>query len=344
MNKEKIGKIVIILFIIIIVCVLTLLVFSDRPQERQSGLGVNWTRVTANPGFSPRDSFSTVVFRNKIWIIGGLDTNIGQFRKDIWYSEDGRNWFPGNTSLDFLDGRGGQNAVVFDDKIWIMGGSDGSGGIAGDIWSSDDGIIWTQVTPMAEFGPRTDLSSVVFNDRLWIMGGERDLGKTDHLRDVWYSSDGISWQQASPFIKFKPLWRQNLLAFDGSIWDIGNVYYRANLSDDYNEIWKTKNGRDWTPITSHAPFPARSRPGYAVFDDRMWIIGGVTFDFTFLTDVWYSSDGRKWTQATKNAGFSENTTEHSVPVMFVLKDKMWIIRSYSDAGKFKNDIWYSENV
>ena len=47
--------------------------------------GINWYQATPNANFSKRQSHSSVVFNNKIWVIGGGDNT--SFYNDVWYSE-----------------------------------------------------------------------------------------------------------------------------------------------------------------------------------------------------------------------------------------------------------------
>ena len=69
--------------------------------------------------------------------------------------------------------------VVFDDKIWLMGGiEDGQAKLPyalhvhkGDVWVSEDGRDWRLVTDKADWGERRAQASVVFKDKIWLIGG-----------------------------------------------------------------------------------------------------------------------------------------------------------------------------
>ena len=61
--------------------------------------------------------------------------------------------------------------VVFNDQLWLIGGSDSSYNLKNDVWSSTDGFRWTQHTANAAFSPRSNHEVVVFNNRLWLIGG-----------------------------------------------------------------------------------------------------------------------------------------------------------------------------
>ena len=55
-----------------------------------------------------------------MWIIGG-DANQGHYQNDIWNSENGRHWEKVIDSVPWAP-RVLHYTVVFDDKIWVIGG------------------------------------------------------------------------------------------------------------------------------------------------------------------------------------------------------------------------------
>jgi hypothetical protein len=75
-----------------------------------------------------------------------------------------------------------------------------------------------------------------------------------------------------------------------------------------------------------------------VFDNKIWVIGGIDVNNTRVNDVWYSSDGFNWIQITANAGWSSRYDHSAV----VLNNKIWIMGGNGSAG-FLNDVWSSSN-
>ncbi len=71
------------------------------------------------------------------------------------------------------------SSVVFDNKIWVIGGSFSPNPL-NDVWSSTDGITWTEETASAEWGARISHRSVVFNNKIWRTGGDPNID------EVWY--------------------------------------------------------------------------------------------------------------------------------------------------------------
>ena len=129
-----------------------------------------------------------VVFRNKLWIIGGApssgrpdQTPTGALN-DVWSSPDGVSWMQDVKNAPWSP-REAANAVVFDDKIWVFGGRGYS-----DIWSTSDGKNWKLVNSSPDFGLGEGSGFAVFDGKLWIYGG---IGRND----VWFSADGKKWTQ-----------------------------------------------------------------------------------------------------------------------------------------------------
>jgi hypothetical protein len=93
---------------------------------------VTWTQATANAQWPARVIHSSVVFDNKMWVMGGGAS--GGYLNDIWYSSDGVSWTQATGNADW-SARGAHSSVVFDNKMWVIGGDDGSN-VLNDVWYS----------------------------------------------------------------------------------------------------------------------------------------------------------------------------------------------------------------
>lgn len=65
--------------------------------------------------------------------------------------------------------RNGHSCVVFQDKIWLIGGTDGA--YKNDVWYSSNGKEWFYATSNAPWSARGYTHVLVYQNRLWIMGG-----------------------------------------------------------------------------------------------------------------------------------------------------------------------------
>ena len=78
----------------------------------------------------------------------------------------------------------GYNAVIFDDKIWLLG-CNRNGRFSSQVLVSNDGKNWEGKD--APWTPRGGIAATVFNGKLYMTGGKYG-GTPDHV-DFVYSND-----------------------------------------------------------------------------------------------------------------------------------------------------------
>src|SRR5207247_1965545 len=145
--------------------------------------------------------------------------------------------------------------VAFRDKLWLFGGADRVGQdfstehSLNDVWSSDDGRRWTQVTASAPWPAREGAKVVVLGDKLLMLGG-------DGQADVWSSTDGVNWTQLSAAAEWKPRFGYAASVFGDKLWVYSGWHGRP--TDALNAVWYSADGRTWTRQTEHAPWTPRS--------------------------------------------------------------------------------------
>ncbi len=97
---------------------------------------------------------------------------------------------------------------------------------------------------------------------------------------------------------------------------------------------------DWSLLTGNAAFSPRVFASSAVFDGRVWIIGGANSIYNttaFYNDVWYTYNGIDWFAATRNAEWSPRMRQTT----FVYNNKMWVVAGQEFTGAWLKDVWYS---
>jgi len=287
---------------------------------------IQWTRATASASFSKRSEHTSVVFDNKMWVIGGSMGGFTTF-SDVWYSSDGATWTRATASAPF-SGRRLHTSVVFDNKMWVIGGRDGYY-YPGDVWYSSDGATWTQATASAPFSGRQGHTSVVFDNKMWVIGGHNGYANRN---DVWYSSDGVTWTQATASASFSKRRGHTSVVFDNKMWVIGGRDGSSNL----NDVWYSSDGVTWTQATASAPFSGRQGHTSVVFDNKMWVIGGNGVGSTYFNDVYSSPDGITWTRVLSD-GHTQWSKRYGHQCL-VFDSKMWIIGGYGANGDL-NDVW-----
>jgi hypothetical protein len=94
--------------------------------------GVHWEQETAHAPWHERIWFSTVVYRDHLWVMGGWSNNPYKNWGDVWYSRDGKEWKELKTDHCWRE-RHELSAFVFQDKIWVAGGLVPP--LTNDVWS-----------------------------------------------------------------------------------------------------------------------------------------------------------------------------------------------------------------
>ena len=102
--------------------------------------------------------------------MGGFEAWGGDRVNDVWHSRTARHGLRPRWAA-FGRARERFAATVYNNSIWVMGGSDGSFR-HNDVWYSPDGTAWNQVTtPGRKWSARERLAATTLNGRIWVMGG-----------------------------------------------------------------------------------------------------------------------------------------------------------------------------
>jgi hypothetical protein len=189
-----------------------------------SGDGATWTPLTQSTPFTGRAYFSCVIFNGYVYILGGQTGST--YLQTIYVSQDLANWSkvgPSTITVDNLwSARSRHSSVVYDNKIWVIGGANGST-VLNDAWSSSDATNWKK-----EFAGTTALkryghSSINYNNKIFIIGGFsttsdgaplNEMAFLDSNHNSWVTVTSLSWAprgfHATPSTPF-----------DNKIWVIG---------------------------------------------------------------------------------------------------------------------------
>jgi len=205
--------------------------------------GAEWTLETDDAGWCPRVAPAYTVFKDRMWVLGGTenfyDYSDAMVKNDVWSSADGRNWELVTANAAWPK-RAHAQAVVFDNRIWIMGGGlwNPQHIVFNDVWCSEDGVSWTQVTEAASWNPRLWFSSVVYRDRIWVFGGwSNDNG---NFGDVWHTTDGKRWTELKSGTCWKNRHAQSAYVFQDKIWLAGGHAEPLN-----SEVWSLEIPETW---------------------------------------------------------------------------------------------------
>jgi hypothetical protein len=263
-------------------------------------------------------------------------------------------------------GRDGVGALVFNDRMFLLGGWNPIDPeyyprhCVNDVWSSDDGTHWQmekentfRSPPFAEQGKDWEgthtAGYVVYRDKMWIIGGDPLQGH--YQPDVWNSRDGKSWDfvnRGRP-VPWHPRCLHHTFVMHDKIWVLGGQtlpQFAPAPERLCHDLWCTEDGVEWTEVAMTQPYtPLRAMySGSVIFQNRVWLLGGGTYEtpelphYGFYNDVWSSADVVNWEQHTDAAPWRPRVYVN----VAVFDERMWVFGGQTAEGN-SNDVWYSSD-
>lgn len=299
----------------------------------------DWVQETSKAPWPARDSQGEMVYKNQLWILGGWFNSFEAPPRDVWSSKNGKDWNKVTDAAPWIHSDLPMS-IAFKGKMWMMGGWY-KGRLEGhsasnEVWSSKDGANWKSETKNASWTPRTAAAIVEFKGKMWILGGIEDyyFGTAKSLKnDVWYSSDGKNWKQATASAGWSPRSYHQAAVLNGKIYVFGGGNYVPEYHAN-NDVWSSEDGINWTQVTEKAPWHERLWFSSVVYRDRIWVLGGWSNNpYKNWQDVWYSQDGANWTQLETGTSWKER---HELSA-YVFQDKLWVAGGM--VPPLINDVW-----
>jgi hypothetical protein len=124
---------------------------------------------------------------------------------------------------------------------------------------------------------------------MWVIGGYYYTPGLGYvlLNDVWWSTDGENWTQATGSAPWLPRSGHESVVFDGKMWVMdGLIDIFSMLS--INDVWYSTDGANWTCTDDSAEWGRRFYHSGLVYDNKILVIGGCRYYETAEDDVWSS--------------------------------------------------------
>lgn len=270
-----------------------------------------------------------VHFGGYVWAVYGYQTRAGygtpgQYgysaqsdqlsRQFVYYSPDnGIHW---NAAVD-VSGSGSypsaRNCCVlsFNNKLWIIGGYTGSA--LRDVWSSPDGVNWTQVVSAVSnwTSGNTALRVCVHDGKMYALVGQPTGVSASVYDGVCHSTDGITWT----FTANKP-WTTTSPASNSSLGHMlsagGNLIITQvpRASGQHKFVYSADDGENWTTTDHAASVLSSSSSQTGVING--WKVGGTVW-IVYISQVpgstWgvtlaYTNNGVSYTVVSQSHGLS----------------------------------------
>jgi len=303
---------------------------------RSTDKGATWTLMTGGAEWSKRlKPGGTVLPDGSIVIMGGYDGS--GYLNDVWRSTDkGATWIRKNASAAWSP-RWSPNVVALPDgNIVMIGGQYGWPGEKTDVWrSTDQGVIWTQMTAVAEWPARYLQSTVAMPDgSIVMMGGV--YGEGDVYSDVWRSiNQGANWTLLSGTSGWS-----NRQGHSSALLPNGKII----LTGGYGNSGTQKDAWIFSPQGSNVQNPIHSYPTIGDYSVALMASNATATNSTLKTD--YISV-EEYVPPPINANFTSNTTVGIVPQPVQFNDTTTgtpTIWSWFFGDESYNQSWTEQNA
>ena len=201
---------------------LNLILFIISPIYSQQ---LQWISLPDMP--TARVGHCSVVYQDKIWIIGGKDDINNSIKTIDCYNLRTGEWESEVSEL--IHARYNAAAVVYDNKIFVIGGHNNRKILNSVEYYDPDDKKWKEFTPLIY--PREGATAVVFNGKLYALGGASDKGMiSTPLADVEYW-DGTApiWQESTTWRLEKPRVFMQSVVFGEFVYTFGGLWIDDTL-------------------------------------------------------------------------------------------------------------------
>ena len=165
--------------------------------------------------------------------------------------------------------------------------------------------------------------------RMWLLGGDGGYDpntQSTTKNTIWSSSNGVDWTQHAQLLT-EARSRGAAIVYANKIWYLGGTSISAGVTAFHANVWMSSNGVDWTPYSHILKGNRVAFQSAAVFQDKMWLLGGADSDSPsgVRDTAWSLTDGNDWSVGT--LGYSVG--KHTVGV---INGKLWIFGGHGNAS------------
>lgn len=226
------------------------------------------------------------------------------------------------------------SAAFFKGKLYILGayypnGTSASGIAYYELYSSDDGGLWTKVNTNPNVIGGFGAILKVLGDKMFAIGGSRLYGKDVNGTAAEFSiawrimstTNGTDWTDCTPGQINAPSGR----AFPQVCVHNGKIILRRGKTlsfgmwqnQNHSDTYQTTDGTNWTRVNPNTTTATnRSEDAMFSFNNKLWIVGGFAnyiSETNVKDDIWSSADdGLTWQQETGVTGIDMKRFGHSV--------------------------------
>jgi len=156
------------------------------------------------------------------------------------------------------------------------------------------------------WAPRSLQIAFSYQGHIWVLGGQT-LPSIAHKspidenfsKEIWKSVDGISWSRVipqDPYFSPRGGIGGSVFELNEKIFVVGGFNYEGEVLDErriWGDVWSGAEGLTSWQMLGSIPNPL-SYSSVAVWDERIWIVGGYTPLGGNSNEISFSDDGANW--------------------------------------------------
>lgn len=171
------------------------------------------------------------------------------------------------------------------------------------------------------------LPLVAHGDRLFMIGDGADS------TGGYESRDGQRWTRFEHNAGWRASYGAALASYRGALWRAGGFVEAGGRRMLLNEVWRSRDGRQWERVLTRAPWPPRARAHLIAFRDTLWLVGGEPHDRV----LWFTVDGVTW-----SARAAPDLPALNPQSVLVHRGLLWIL-GHGTWESATNDVWSSSD-
>lgn len=330
------------------------------PQNNPTGADASgaWVEATAHAAWSPRYGMGGAVFNGSMWLIGGASGPVTTYYGAVYNSSNGSQWTQKvGDNNSYFGNRYSPGVISFGSQLWVIGGNQ-NGTLKNDVWSSSNGVSWTQVSTTGPiFTPREDFIAIAYNGAMYVIGGWD--GGVDG--DIWTSNNGTNWSLVAPTTitsaipgygyGFRGRWGSAATVFNGKIYIFegcdGNPNAGSLVATGVDDEW-TFDGTNLTLVNDVGFSGNGSSPMvyHQITADKglLWLTPGSMPGESTYAGTYTSADGMNWNYHLQyylpRCGHTALSYNNQDWVMGGYNNQCWQVSGC--AVTYYNDVWHSQ--
>ncbi len=192
---------------------------------------------------------------------------------------------------------------------------------ASDIWSTEDGVNWSQIAKTTAMKEKWEPIMVTVGKTVYEFGGKYQPNSSSDDVSVYKTTDMINWSYVGDMPDLSRYYDKSVVYFNNKFWLMGVDSNNKN-HEDIAGVWSSSDGANWKQEVTKAIWDgmgrdrvSNSKGSYDSSSLGGFVLGGKKMFYLVLNEqstssnpqisIYSTSDGKKW----KSEGLLKNNKD-----------------------------------